>query len=75
MESIVEFRSSLDGRIYTCLYRRAYSERCGCYSFMMIPGSLRWEGRTPGEETYGDFAISMNESLRQRPSTLARGTA
>jgi hypothetical protein len=40
---IFEFKSELDGRSYTCLYKRTYSERLHCYEVALIPGSLRWE--------------------------------
>ena len=42
MEAILEYISRLDGNTYRCLYKREYSERLGCYTLMMVPGSLRW---------------------------------
>jgi len=39
---ILEFQGELDGRAYSCLYRRTYSERLHCYELAMAPGSLRW---------------------------------
>jgi hypothetical protein len=42
LEAILEYTSRLDGNTYRCLYKREYSERLGCYTLMMVPGSLRW---------------------------------
>jgi hypothetical protein len=42
MENVLEYRSWLDGRFFSCLYKRIFSDRLGCYLFEMVPGSLRW---------------------------------
>jgi hypothetical protein len=42
MEEVLEYRSRLDGRFFSCLYKRVFSDRLGCYSFELVPGSLRW---------------------------------
>jgi hypothetical protein len=73
MDGIIEFRSSLDGRSYSCLYRRTYSESLGCYAFTMVPGSFRWESLSSGEKGHADFWEVKNEPFQQRPLALANG--
>lgn len=75
METIIEFRSSLDGRSYTCQYRRTYSECLGCYAFTMVPGSLRWESLTSCEKVHADSREVKNEPMKLRPLVLVRRAA
>jgi hypothetical protein len=42
MEDVLEYHGRLDGKCFSCFYRRRFSDRLGCYSFEIIPGSLRW---------------------------------
>lgn len=50
MEAVLEYNSKLEGRAYRCLYKREYSERLGCYTLKMVPGSLKWVEN--GDQTY-----------------------
>lgn len=67
MESIIEFRSSLDGRSYSCQYRRTYSENVRCDTLTMVPGSLRWETAFVEESPHPDPGGGGYERSSHRP--------
>lgn len=71
MESIIEFKSSLDGRSYSCQYRRMYSESVGCDILTMVPGSLRWESLSSEENPHPDSGQAIYERFSRRVSIEA----
>jgi hypothetical protein len=74
MDGIIEFKSSLEGRSYKCVYKRTYSECLGCYAFTMVPGSLNWESLAPREDVHAESWEVKNEPLLQSSSAVVRGT-
>jgi hypothetical protein len=75
MDGIIEFRGSLDGRSYSCQYRRTYHESLQCYAFTMVPGSLSWESITSGDEVHAASLEIKNEPMKLRSLILVRRAA
>lgn len=37
VEKLIEYKSELNGRSYTCLYKLVYSQFRGCYTMPLVP--------------------------------------